>query len=138
MDRVNLATDFIPNWSASVWINIQASVCVVVCMTTWIGLGWRRRNEQHLVQDRERLSITFVLITLIAFFTTRAIDVARAGKTIATARLLVSGELLSIACVVCTVILIRNHDEYSVLSRPEWKPGDLDRRVGERRRQVTE
>jgi hypothetical protein len=126
-----------PAWSTAVWINIGTSICVAACIITWIAFAWVRRGQLNNVQDRERWSITAVLMMLVLFFTTRAVDVGRAGMTIATPWLLTSGVLLSVSCVICTVIVIRSHGEYGVLNQPPWKPGDPERRSGKDRRRST-
>jgi hypothetical protein len=100
-------------------------------------MGWVRRNRFNVVQDGERLAITFVLLGMVAFFTTRAIDVGRAGMTIATPWLLSSGVFLSVSCIICTAIVLRKHDEYGVLNNKDWQPGDPDRRSGLDRRRTT-
>lgn len=127
----NVVIDRLPNWDAAVWINIATSVCVGMCVLTWLIFGWIRRNRLSRIQDGERWAITSVLVGLLAFFASRAIDVARAGMTIATPWLLTCGVALSIASVVCTVIICRKHDDYGVLRQREWTAGD--RRSGPRR-----
>ena len=132
-------TDMIPNWDAAVWINIATSVCVAICVITWLVMGWIRRGRLNTVQDAERIAITLVLLGILAFFITRALDVGRAGRTIATPWLLTSGIFLSLSCIVCTVIVLMKHDEYGVLRQPDWKNGDPERRVGPAdRRKVTQ
>jgi hypothetical protein len=131
--------DHIPNWDTAVWINIATSVSVAICVATWIVMGWVRRGRLNTVHDAERDSSTFVLLGLIAFFLSRAMDVGRAGMTIATPWLLGAGVFLSLSSIACTVIVLMKHDDYGVLRQPEWKNGDPERRTGPAdRRKVTQ
>lgn len=121
-------TDMIPSWDAAVWINVATSVSVAICVATWIVMGWVRRGRLNTVHDAERYAITFVLLGLIAFFLSRAMDVGRAGMTIATPWLLGAGVFLSLSSIACTVIVLMKHDDYGVLRQPEWKPDQEERR----------
>lgn len=137
MDWGNQLIDHLPNWGTEVWINIATSVSVAICVSTWIAMGWIRRGRLNHVLDNERLAITFVLLGFILFFISRAIDVGRAGMTIATPWLLGAGVFLSLSCIVCTVIVVRKHEEYGIFKGDDWKPGDPDRRSGFDRRKTT-
>lgn len=125
-----------PQWTLAVWINIATSITVTICLMTFVAFGWWRRSRLNVVQDGERLSITAVLLGLIAFFLGRGIQIWVVGSTVAQPWFLAIGAFLAVSCLICTVMVARNHDEYEVIARPPsaWKPGDEDRRKNDRRK----